>query len=115
MAAVYAANHYKSIKAIVGLTESGSSIKLMSRITTSLPIIGMSRHTDTLNMMALYRGVTPLRFDSTQSKQGQITSDVVEHLKNEGVLVTGDQIIFTYGDQMETIGATNTCKIVTVN
>lgn len=115
MAAVYAANHYKSIKAIVGLTESGSSIKLMSRITTSLPIIGMSRHTDTLNMMALYRGVTPLRFDSTASKQGQITSDVVEHLKNEGVLEVGDQIIFTYGDQMETIGATNTCKIVTIS
>ena len=115
MAAVYAANHYKSIKAIVGLTESSSSVKLMSRITTSLPIIGLSRHTDTLNMMALYRGVTPLYFDSTVSKPGQVTADVVEHLKNEGLLESGDQIIFTYGDQMETVGATNTCKIVTIS
>ena len=115
MAAVYAANHYTSIKAIVGLTESSSSVKLMSRITTSLPIIGLSRHTDTLNMMALYRGVTPLYFDSTVSKPGQVTADVVEHLKNEGLLESGDQIIFTYGDQMETVGATNTCKIVTIS
>ena len=115
MAAVYAANHYQGIKAIVGLTESGSSVKLMSRITTSLPIVGLSRHDDTLNSMALYRGVTPLYFDSTTSQQGQLTIDVIAHLKAHKMVEAGDQIIFTYGDQMETIGATNTCKIVAIN
>jgi pyruvate kinase len=86
----------------------------MSRITTSLPIIAMSRHTTTLNMMALYRGVIPMSFDSTASKPGQITADVVKKLKESGMLKVGDQIMLTYGDQMETIGATNTCKIVTI-
>lgn len=114
MAAVYAANHLKTITAIVALTESGTTPKLMSRITTSLPIIAMSRHTSTLNMMALYRGVIPMSFDSTLSKPGQITSDVVKVLKSSGLLKVGDQIMLTYGDQMETIGATNTCKIVTI-
>lgn len=114
MAAVYAANHLPSIKAIVGLTESGTTPKLMSRITTSLPIIAMSRHVATLNMMALYRGVIPLQFDSTKSQPGALTTDVIAALKESGLLQTGDQVILTYGDQMETVGATNACKIVTI-
>lgn len=114
MAAVYAANHLPTIKAIVGLTESGTTPKLMSRITTSLPIIAMSRHIATLNMMALYRGVIPLYFDSTKSLPGALTFDVIEALKESGLLQVGDQVILTYGDRMETVGATNACKIVTI-
>ncbi|MFW8590012.1 pyruvate kinase [Glaciecola sp. 2405UD65-10] len=115
MSAVYAANHLSSVKAIVGLTESGTTPRLMSRITTSLPIIAMSRHAETLNVMALYRGVKPVYFDSTQSKQGYITQDVINALRDSGVLQVGDKFILTYGDQMETVGATNVCKIVTVS
>jgi len=114
MSAVYAANHLPTIKAIVGLTESGTTPKLMSRITTSLPIIAMSRHIATLNMMALYRGVIPLYFDSTKSLPGALTFDVIEALKESGLLQVGDQVILTYGDRMETVGATNACKIVTI-
>lgn len=114
MSAVYAANHLPSIKAIVGLTESGTTPKLMSRITTSLPIIAMSRHARTLNIMALYRGVKPVYFDSTNCAPGYLTKQVVDALKENKLLEIGDTFIFTYGDQMETIGATNVCKIVTV-
>jgi pyruvate kinase len=115
MAAVYAANHLPSIKAIVGLTESGTTPRLMSRITTSLPIFAMSRHAHTLNEMALYRGVKPIFFDSTTSETGYVTRDVIDTLRDSGVLKVGDQFILTYGDQMETVGATNVCKIVTVS
>jgi pyruvate kinase len=115
MAAVYAANHLPSIKAIVGLTESGTTPRLMSRISTGLPIIAMSRHTRTLNIMALFRGVKPVYFDSTDCKPGYLTREVVEALRENNILNVGDTFIFTYGDQMETIGATNVCKIVTVS
>lgn len=114
MAAVYAANHLTSIKAIIGLTESGTTPKIMSRITTSLPIIAMSRHIATLNMMALYRGVIPLYFDSTTCLPGEMTSDVIVALKASGLLQIGDQVLLTYGDRMETVGATNAFKIVTI-
>jgi pyruvate kinase len=115
MSAVYAANHLTNIKAIVGLTESGNTPKLMSRITTSLPIIALSRHTSSLNTMALYRGVRPIFFDSRDSAPGQLKQDVIDVLKSKGLVKTGDQFIMTYGDEMETVGATNACKIVTVN
>jgi pyruvate kinase len=110
--AVYAANHLKTIKAIVALTESGSTPLLMSRITTNLPIYALSRYEATLNKMALYRGVQPVHFDSRNCDPGQLKSEVVSLLLKAGILEKGDQFIMTYGDAMETIGGTNACKIV---
>ncbi|MCW8108654.1 pyruvate kinase [Alteromonas ponticola] len=115
LSAVYAANHLPSIRAIVGLTESGNTPKLMSRITTSLPIIAMSRHVDTLNSMALYRGVIPVYFDSRHSEPGQLKYDVIAALKEQELIASGDSIIMTYGDEMEKVGATNAFKIVKVD
>lgn len=115
LSAVYAANHLKSMKALVALTESGTTPRLMSRITTSLPIYALSRHETTLNAMALYRGVKPVFFDSSNSEPGQLKQDVIDVLKEKGLVSSGDQFIMTYGDQMETVGSTNACKIVTVD
>ncbi|MDX1489880.1 MAG: pyruvate kinase [Pseudohongiellaceae bacterium] len=113
LSAVYAANHLKTIKAIVALTESGSTPLLMSRLTSSLSIYAMSRYEKTLNKMALYRGVKPVFFDSKGSDPGQLKNDVVAILLEQGILEKGDQFIMTYGDVMEKIGGTNSCKIIT--
>lgn len=114
LSAMYAANHLPGVRAIVGLTESGNTPKLMSRITTSLPIIGMSRHSRTLKALALCRGVIPVHFDSKASAPGQLKHDVVAKLKEQGLVNTGDLVIFTYGDEMEKTGATNTLKLVEI-
>ncbi|UAA40419.1 pyruvate kinase [Paraneptunicella aestuarii] len=114
LSAVYAANHLPTITAIVALTESGGTAKLMSRITSSLPIYGLSRHESSLNTMALFRGVKPVYFDSSNSQPGELKKDVITCLMEKGLVKSGDQFIMTYGDEMETVGATNGCKIVTV-
>ncbi|QJR82430.1 pyruvate kinase [Alteromonas pelagimontana] len=115
LSAVYAANHLPSIRAIVALTESGNTPKLMSRMTTGLPILAMSRHFETLNTMALFRGVQPIFFDSRNSEPGQLKHDVMTVLKEHGLVKSGDSVIMTYGDEMEKIGATNALKIVQVD
>ncbi|MFI3247058.1 MAG: pyruvate kinase, partial [Ferrimonas sp.] len=63
MATMYAANHLNNVKGIIALTESGLTPRLMSRISSSLPIFALSRHQSTLALSALVRGVTPLAFD----------------------------------------------------
>ncbi len=115
LSAVYAANHLPSVRAIIALTESGNTPKLMSRMTTSLPIVALSRHQDTLNMMALYRGVKPVYFDSRDSEPGKLKTDVMDALKAIGQISPGDTVVMTYGDEMEKIGATNAMKIVKVD
>ena len=114
LSAVYAANHLPAIKAIVGLTESGKTPQLMSRMTTSLPILALSRHSETLNTMALCRGVQPVFFDPTSSEPGQLKSDVIEALLAKNLIEKGDKIILTYGDEMKKSGSTNALKIIDV-
>jgi pyruvate kinase len=113
MATMYAANHMKGIKAIVALTESGGMARLLSRITSGLPIFAISRHQKTLDTCALFRGVYPADFDSTQC-EGIGAREALNKLEELGHLEKGDTVILTHGDRMETIGATNTMKIMVV-
>lgn len=112
MSAMYAATHLTGVKAIIALTESGFTAKLMSRITSHLPIFSMSRHPQSRNKCALYRGVYPVDFDSTNSKHPIL--DAVEVVKSLGHVNKGDLVILTHGDVMETVGSSNTCKIIEV-
>ncbi|MBM7070776.1 pyruvate kinase [Shewanella sp. 202IG2-18] len=114
LSTMYAANHLKGIKAIIALTESGETAKLMSRISSALPIFGLSRHQPSLAKMALYRGVMPIEFDSTKYAADQLAKNAVEELKATGYLNSGDMVLMTKGDAMETVGGTNTCKVLVV-
>ncbi|WP_299495990.1 pyruvate kinase [uncultured Shewanella sp.] len=114
LSTMYAANHLDSVKAIVALTESGATPQLMSRISSSLPIFSLSRHQSTLAKMALYRGVQPFYFDSTQFASENLPQEALAALSQAGYLQSGDMVLMTKGDAMETIGGTNTCKIVIV-
>lgn len=114
LSAMYAANHLEGIKAIITLTESGYTAKLMSRITSSLPIYALSRHTKTLNKMALYRGVYPAYFDSTEVAAIELAERAIDVIREQAGLHSGDLVIITHGDVMLQVGASNTCKIVTV-
>ncbi|SFR40178.1 pyruvate kinase [Pseudidiomarina maritima] len=114
ISAMYAATHLAGVKAIIALTESGSTAKLMSRINTILPIFSLSRHKESRARCALYRGVYPIAFDSTKSEPHQLVTDAVNEIKLRGHVVPGDLVILTHGDVMETVGSTNTCKIIEV-
>ncbi|WP_299794673.1 pyruvate kinase [uncultured Shewanella sp.] len=114
LSTMYAANHLKSVKAIVALTESGATPQLMSRISSALPIFALSRHDVTLAKMALYRGVQPVHFDSTKFSAEQLATKALESLTQAGYLKSGDMVLMTKGDSMETIGGTNTCKVLIV-
>lgn len=115
LAAMYAANHLKGVKAIVALTESGYTAKIMSRITSSHTIYSLSQHQRTLDKVSLYRGVYPVYFDSSKHNMNSLITGVIASLKAQGSVETGDLIIMTHGDVMETVGATNTCKVITVD
>lgn len=114
LSAMYAANHLNGVKAIIALTESGQTSKIMSRITSGLPIYSLSRHDKTLNKTAIYRGVYPVEFDSTSSNDESLSEDVLKTVIKSADLSLDDKVIFTHGDLMETVGATNTLKVLKV-
>lgn len=114
LSTMYAANHLEGVKAIVALTESGATPQLMSRISSALPIFALSRHDTTLANMALFRGVQPFYFDSTTHPADELAKKALEALQAAGYLNSGDMVLMTKGDAMETIGGTNTSKILIV-
>lgn len=114
MAAMHTANHLGGVSAILALTESGQTARLMSRINTILPVFALSRHSRTLAKAALYRGVYPIYFDSTKEETLQGLRTAINLLHDQGHVKAGDYIVATHGDIMETIGASNTTKIMVV-
>jgi pyruvate kinase len=114
MAAMYAANHSQGIKAVVSITETGKTTRLMSRINSELPILALTRHPRTSRRVALFRGVHTVDFDTEHFPNAEINQRAVDELKRLGIVENGDRVLITKGDYINAQGGTNTLKVVTV-
>jgi pyruvate kinase len=113
LSAIYAANHLENIRASICLTESGKTSLVMSRLSSGLPIYGISRHMAACQRMALYRGVIPIFFDvSADPQQSNIFQQAMNTVATTGALVKGDRVTITCGDISGAGGLTNTLKIL---
>ena len=113
--AMYTANHLVGAKAIICLTESGSTPLWMSRIRSGLPIFALTRNERTLRRMALYRGVEPMFFDPTAVEESNLNKEVLAGLKAKGQLNSGDLVLLTRGADVGTDGGTNSMQVLMVD
>lgn len=113
LATMFTANHL-DIKAIIALTESGTTPLLMSRINSHIPIYGLSRQAATLRRMTLYRGVYPITFDATSFDRRAINQFATEELMRRDIVHVDDLLLITKGDLIGVHGRTNSMKIVRV-
>jgi pyruvate kinase len=110
---MYTANHLK-VKAIIALTESGSTTLWMSRVRSDIPIYAFTRHERTRRRVTLYRGVYPVPFDVVHTGPSKIHESAVAVLRKADALLAGDLVIFTKGEFEGIAGGTNTMQIYTV-
>lgn len=113
VSAVYLANRVDA-RAIVVLTESGSTALWMSRIGTAVPIYALSPSELTLGLMTLYRGVVPIKFDSVSTIHVDVNKAVSLKLEENGAVKAGDLIIVTSGDYSGISGGTNKIQVLQV-
>ncbi|ROT46195.1 pyruvate kinase [Pusillimonas sp. NJUB218] len=111
LSAMYAANHFHGIKAIVSLTESGHTPLIMSRIRSGVPIYCYTSHPATERRVAMFRGVYALPFDTNAVAWEEIGDTAVRVLVEQGLLQTGEWVIITRGDTPHD-GGTNSMRIV---
>jgi pyruvate kinase len=109
-AVMYTANPLE-VRAIVALTESGSTALWMSRIRSDIPIYAFTRHAATQRRVTLYRGVYPVDFDVTHPRPEKAYSAIFERMMKDGLAVEGDLIIVTKGEFSGVSGGTNSMKI----
>jgi pyruvate kinase len=115
MSAIYAANHYSKVRGIACLTESGTTPRLMSRLSSGLPIFALASNAETLQKLSMCRGVIPLFFDASAFERDQVEARAIEFLSDDGYLSKGDSILLTKGSVMGEPGSTNIMKILSVN
>jgi pyruvate kinase len=114
MATMYTANHL-DVKAIIALTESGSTPLWMSRVRSDIPIYAFTRHPATQRRVCLYRGVRPVEFDIVHTDPRAVYSAVFDKMLTEGFAAEGDSVILTKGDLTGISGRTNAMKVLTVS
>lgn len=113
MAALYAASHFK-VKAIVALTQSGSTSLWMSRMNAGVPIFALTPTESTLSKVTLFSGVHPIAFNIESKFPSEVLRAAEEELIRLGLVEDGDMMVMTIGEAIGKAGHTNTMKIVRV-
>jgi pyruvate kinase len=112
MGALFTAHHL-GCRAIVALTESGSTALWMSRHNIKVPIYGLTSQVLSQRKMTLYRNVHPLLMPSF-SDRDEALAKAEALLVEQGVLMPGDTYAITCGEPMGYPGGTNMLKVCRV-
>ncbi|MBA5639050.1 pyruvate kinase [Duganella sp. LX20W] len=110
--ALFTAHHLR-VKAIVALTESGSTALWMSRHSIDTPIYALTPSVTTQRKAALYRNVRACALEP-KGDSGVVLRQAEEVMLANGVAQKGDLIVVTWGEPMGQVGGTNALKIVKV-
>ena len=110
--ALFIAYHLQA-KAIVALTESGSTSLWMSRHDVSMPIYALTPNLATQRKLALYRNVSTLHLSQSYDRDAVLRAAEILLMEKE-LVQHGDTIVLTVGEPMGQAGGTNSLKIVQV-
>ena len=105
--------HHLGAKAIVALTDSGSTALWMSRHDIRVPIYALTPRLATQRKMALYRNVRPLLMDTSIDRDTAL-EQAEGHLLRRDIVQSGDVYAITCGEPMGAPGGTNMLKICRV-
>ena len=112
MGALFTAHHLGA-KAIVAMTDSGSTALWMSRHRIHIPIYALTPKIATQRRMALFRNVRPLLMDTSADRDTAL-EQAERHLKMRNIVSSGDVYAITCGEPMGAPGGTNMLKICRV-
>jgi pyruvate kinase len=112
MGALFTAYHL-GCKAILALTESGSTALWMSRHRIQVPIYALTTQAISQTKMTLYRNVTPLLMPKYEDRDTALAA-AEKILVDKGVLMPGDTYAITCGEPMGYPGGTNMLKVCRV-
>jgi len=112
MGALFTAYHL-GCKAILALTESGSTALWMSRYRIQVPIFALTTQLVSQRKMTLYRNVQPLLMPKQDDRDIALKT-AEQILIDRGVLMPGDTYAITCGEPMGHPGGTNMLKVCRV-
>lgn len=100
--------------AIVSITESGFTARMLAKYRPAAGVIGVSRHTQTVRAMQLYWGVYPVLGPWSENTD-ELIENSLSCVKKAGLLKDGDNVIVTAGVPVGKPGTTNLIKVVAMS
>jgi pyruvate kinase len=85
-------------KWIVSITESGYSCLKMSRFRSKMEVLGVTNSLAVMRKMCLYWGITPYFFIEDEADLSTLQEQMIDQLKTQEMVTTGDKIVITHGD-----------------
>ncbi len=105
--------HDLGAKAIVTVTKTGGTAKMLSKFRPACPIIGCTPNETVCRQMNLSWGVTPLMMDE-KSSTDELFDGAIEAAESHGLLEKGDVTVITAGIPLGVAGNTNMLKVTVV-
>jgi pyruvate kinase len=97
--------------AIVCLSQTGSTARMIARYRPDQPILAVTHSPKSLTRMALYWGVCGYQIAEFKSNMDHAIHDVFEILKKKGALKSKDMVVLTAGLPFSTRRGTNMLRI----
>ncbi|GAA5167384.1 pyruvate kinase [Viridibacterium curvum] len=113
MAALFSAHHLGA-KAIVALTESGSTALWISRLRSGIPIYALTSQQDTIGKLAMFREVFPIIMPRITDSRDHLLQEAELTLLKHKLVQPGDIVVITVGEPLGQSGGTNSLKIVRI-
>ena len=99
--------------AIMSITESGYTARLVAKYRPKAHVLGVSPKEESLRRMSLYWGVTPLKGENKASTDALIEASLKNAL-DAGLIKKGDSLVVTAGMNVGKVGSTNLIQVVNV-
>lgn len=102
--------HDLDVKAIVTVTKSGTTARMISKYRPLCPIIGCTPDKTVLRQLNLYWGVIPLLVEE-ETNTDMLIKDSIDKSKEMNILNNDDLVVITAGVPLGTPGNTNLLKV----
>lgn len=106
-------NQLIKIDKVVVLTETGATARMLSRFRINVPIHAVTSTPSTYRVLALSYAVMPHIIDLVEGAELTV-DELVEALKNEGVIKVGETVLMVHGKHWRKSGFTNTMSLLDV-
>lgn len=107
---IVAAERNFEIAALVVSTETGRTVRSLSRFRPKLPIVALTRDPKVRDQLCLSYGVHPLIVDFPAGQEIEL-EPVMNYLKTQGIVRAGQHILFIHGLRWSEAGKTDTMVI----
>ncbi|MES2206325.1 MAG: pyruvate kinase [Pseudomonadota bacterium] len=112
MAALFSAFHLQA-RAIVTLTESGSTALWMSRHESGVPIYALTPNPNTQRRLAMMRGVYAQHLTATEEPL-ELLAAAQARIQELNLVNSGDYVVITWGEPVRICGGTNSLRILKI-